>query len=195
MKVTAVQIFIYDVQHIRPPIPILLGICLPMYLPVLHGTYGEDGTVQGLLELANVPYVGAGVLGSALGMDKVLMKTVLAQHSVPQARFWSCLRRDWENDSSPVIETVEKDLGYPCFVKPANLGSSVGISKVYHREELINAMDLAAIINKSYIISKNNELSMEYIWGLASANSATGKKPGQSLDTGFNFDGGGIGKI
>jgi len=97
-------------------------------IPVLHGTYGEDGTVQGLLELANVPYVGAGVLGSALGMDKVMMKTVLAQHGVTQARFWSCLRREWESNASLVLETVEKNLGYPCFVKPANLGSSVGIN-------------------------------------------------------------------
>ncbi len=134
-------------------------------IPVLHGTYGEDGTVQGLLELANVPYVGAGVLGSALGMDKVLMKTVLAQHGLPQARFWSCLRRDWESNSPLVIEMVEKKLGYPCFVKPANLGSSVGISKAHHRTELISAMDLAAkydrkIIVEEYIDARELEVSV-----------------------------------
>lgn len=134
-------------------------------IPVLYGTYGEDGTVQGLLELANVPYVGAGVLGSALGMDKVIMKTVLAQHGVPQARFWSCLRRDWENNSPLVIETVEKNLEYPCFVKPANLGSSVGISKAHHRTELISAMDLAAkydrkIIIEEYIDGREVEVSV-----------------------------------
>lgn len=134
-------------------------------IPVLHGTYGEDGTVQGLLELANVPYVGAGVLGSALGMDKVLMKTVLAQHGVPQARFRHCLRRDWENDSLSIIETVEKNLGYPCFIKPANLGSSVGISKAHQWTELIAAMDLAArydrkIIIEEYIDARELEVSV-----------------------------------
>jgi D-alanine-D-alanine ligase len=124
-------------------------------IPVLHGTYGEDGTVQGLLELANVPYVGAGVLGSALGMDKVMMKTVLAQHGVTQARFWSCLRREWENNASLVLETVEKNLGYPCFVKPANLGSSVGINKAHNREQLAMAMDMAAKYDRKIIIEEN----------------------------------------
>ncbi len=124
-------------------------------IPVLHGTYGEDGTVQGLLELANVPYVGAGVLGSALGMDKVMMKTVLAQHGVAQARFWSCLRRDWGSSASLVTETVEKSLGYPCFVKPANLGSSVGISKAHNREQLAAAMDLAARYDRKIIVEEN----------------------------------------
>ncbi len=123
-------------------------------IPVLHGTYGEDGTVQGLLELANVPYVGAGVLGSALGMDKVMMKTVLAQHGINQARFWSCLRRDWENNSQLVIETVERCLGYPCFIKPANLGSSVGVTKAHQRDELILAMDLAAKYDRKIIVEE-----------------------------------------
>lgn len=122
--------------------------------PVLHGTYGEDGTVQGLLELANVPYVGAGVLGSALGMDKVLMKTVLALHGLPQARFWSCLRREWERDPGKAADEVEEYLGYPCFVKPANLGSSVGISKARHREELARAMDLAASYDRKIIVEE-----------------------------------------
>lgn len=134
-------------------------------IPVLHGTYGEDGTVQGLLELANVPYVGAGVLGSALGMDKVLMKTVLAQHGIPLARFWFFLRRDWENNSQLVIATVEKNLGYPCFVKPANLGSSVGVTKAHNREELISGIDIAAkydrkIIVEEYIDAREIEVSV-----------------------------------
>ncbi len=122
--------------------------------PVLHGTFGEDGTVQGLLELANVPYVGAGVLGSALGMDKVLMKTVLAQHGVPQARFWPCLRRDWEGDPAAVIAGVERILGYPCFVKPANLGSSVGVSKAHDREGLVRALNVAARYDRKIIVEE-----------------------------------------
>lgn len=127
---------------------------LDVVIPILHGTFGEDGTVQGLLELANVPYVGAGVLGSALGMDKVLMKTVLAQHGLPQARFRHCLRRDWEKDPGPVIADIEQNLGYPCFVKPANLGSSVGISKARNREELIRGMDSAAAYDRKIIIEE-----------------------------------------
>ncbi|MFZ5647289.1 MAG: D-alanine--D-alanine ligase [Bacillota bacterium] len=123
-------------------------------IPILHGTYGEDGTVQGLLELANVPYVGAGVLGSALGMDKVLMKTVLAQHGLPQARFWYCLRRDWEKSPVAVVEAVEEKLGYPCFIKPANLGSSVGISKAHNREELVRGMDIAATYDRKIVIEE-----------------------------------------
>jgi len=123
-------------------------------IPVLHGTYGEDGTVQGLLELANVPFVGAGVLGSALGMDKVLMKTVLARHGIPQARFYACLRRDWEENSLQVIGDVENQLGYPCFVKPVNLGSSVGISKACRREELVRAMATACRYDRKIIIEE-----------------------------------------
>lgn len=123
-------------------------------IPILHGTYGEDGTVQGLLELANVPYVGAGVLGSALGMDKVLMKTVLAQHGLPQARFISCLRGDWESDPEAMISSVEQNLGYPCFIKPANLGSSVGITKARQRDELVRGMDLAARYDRKIIVEE-----------------------------------------
>jgi len=125
-----------------------------LVIPVLHGTFGEDGTVQGLLELANVPYVGAGVLGSALGMDKVLMKTVLAQYGLPQAGFVSCLRLEWERDPEAVAGMVERQLGYPCFVKPANLGSSVGISKARSREELSRAMDLACRYDRKIIIEE-----------------------------------------
>ncbi|RJQ29729.1 MAG: D-alanine--D-alanine ligase [Peptococcaceae bacterium] len=125
-----------------------------VFFPVLHGTFGEDGTVQGLLELANVPYVGAGVLASALGMDKVLMKTVFARHDIPQPRFWFCLRREWERDRSGIVAGVEERLGYPCFVKPANLGSSVGISKAHDRAELVRAIDLAAKYDRKIILEE-----------------------------------------
>lgn len=127
---------------------------IDVVIPILHGTFGEDGTVQGLLELANIPYVGAGVLGSALGMDKVLMKVVLAQYGLPIAGFWSCLRGEWETGTEKVIGQVEKSIGYPCFVKPANLGSSVGISKAHDREELVQAMDLAARFDRKIIVEE-----------------------------------------
>jgi len=124
-------------------------------IPVLHGTYGEDGTVQGLLELANIPYVGAGVLGSALGMDKVIMKTVLEYHGFPGPKFRSCLRTGREKDRESIIRDVEKYLGYPCFIKPANLGSSVGISKARNRAELCQAVDLAARYDRKIIFEEN----------------------------------------
>ncbi|MBM4466656.1 MAG: D-alanine--D-alanine ligase [Chloroflexi bacterium] len=112
--------------------------------PVLHGPYGEDGTVQGLLELADIPYVGAGVLGSALGMDKIAMKAIFISHGLPVVEHLALKRRDWERDPEATMELIEKELGYPCFIKPANLGSSVGISKVRQRGGLAPALHLAA---------------------------------------------------
>ena len=112
--------------------------------PVLHGPYGEDGTVQGLLELADLPYVGAGVLGSALGMDKIAMKAVFKNYGLPVVEHLPFKRKDWERSPETVMELIEKELGYPCFIKPANLGSSVGISKVHQRSELAPALELAA---------------------------------------------------
>jgi D-alanine-D-alanine ligase len=112
--------------------------------PVLHGPYGEDGTVQGLLELADIPYVGAGVLGSALGMDKIAMKAVFRDHGLPVVKHLALKRKDWERDPEAMMGIIERELGYPCFIKPANLGSSVGISKVHERGGLAPALHLAA---------------------------------------------------
>jgi D-alanine-D-alanine ligase len=117
---------------------------IDVIFPVLHGPYGEDGTVQGLLELADVPYVGAGVLGSALGMDKALMKTVFKAHGLPVAEYLVIKRKEWERDPKGVMQRIEDTLVYPCFIKPANMGSSVGISKVHQRSELAPALNLAA---------------------------------------------------
>lgn len=108
-------------------------------LPLLHGPLGEDGTVQGMLELTGVPYVGAGVLGSALAMDKVKAKEVLAAHGVPQTNFVGIYEGQWDGDTDKLID----QLGLPCFVKPANMGSSVGVSKANTTEELVEAIDLA----------------------------------------------------
>lgn len=104
--------------------------------PLLHGPNGEDGTVQGMLEILNIPYVGNGVLSSAAGMDKVIMKNLFAQEGLPQVKYVWSVRSSWEADPERVYSRVEEELGYPCFVKPANLGSSVGISKASTREEL-----------------------------------------------------------
>ena len=127
---------------------------LDLVFPVLHGTFGEDGTIQGLLELAGLPYVGSGVLGSAAGMDKVIMKQIFAAHGLPQTPFVAALRADWHADPRRLTRRIEKHLRYPVFVKPANLGSSVGISKVHDRSELAAAMDLAASFDRKLIIEE-----------------------------------------
>ncbi|HYR90437.1 MAG TPA: D-alanine--D-alanine ligase family protein [Terriglobia bacterium] len=132
-----------------PAEPAAQGI-VDVIFPVLHGTYGEDGTMQGLLELANVPYVGAGVLGSAVGMDKDVMKRLLRDAGLPIVDYWSL--RKLEIDT--FVEKRFKDLPYPVFVKPANLGSSVGISKVHGPEELRKALDAAAEYDRKIVVEQ-----------------------------------------
>jgi D-alanine-D-alanine ligase len=125
---------------------------LDVVFPLLHGTFGEDGTVQGLLELAGVPYVGAGVLGSAAGMDKDLMKRLFRDARLPVVPWVLVMRGDWQSEPARIRKLVEKTLRYPLFVKPANLGSSVGISKVHHRKELADAVNLAARYDRKIIV-------------------------------------------
>jgi D-alanine-D-alanine ligase len=120
--------------------------------PVLHGPYGEDGTVQGLLELANVPYVGCGVLGSAVGMDKAVMKTLFAARGLPVGPYLVVLRHAWNRDRAALTSRVRTELGYPVFVKPANLGSSVGISKARSDAEFEVAMALALQFDRKIVI-------------------------------------------
>lgn len=122
--------------------------------PVLHGTYGEDGTVQGLLEMLNLPYVGAGVLASAVGMDKIMMKKVLEAENIPQGRYTFFLTKEFRSNAEEVLDTIEKMFGYPCFIKPANLGSSVGISKASNRSELSDALDLAGRYDRKIIVEE-----------------------------------------
>ncbi|MFS0726158.1 D-alanine--D-alanine ligase [Paenibacillus sp. 1P07SE] len=130
------------------------GETLDVIFPLLHGTYGEDGTIQGLLEMADVPYVGAGVLASAVGMDKVMMKKVFAQEGLPQCVYRHFNRTQWIKDPAFFIMEVEVALGYPCFIKPANLGSSVGISKARNREELTAAIELAFRYDRKVIVEE-----------------------------------------
>lgn len=128
---------------------------IDVVFPLLHGTHGEDGTIQGLLEMADIPYVGAGVLASAVGMDKVMMKKIFAQANLPQCKYQYFTRSQWEKDESFFVKEVEGGLGYPCFVKPANLGSSVGISKAAHRQELIDAVSYALRYDRKIIIEES----------------------------------------
>ena len=130
------------------------AIDVDVIFPVLHGTFGEDGTIQGLLELAGIPYVGAGVLGSAAGMDKDVMKRLFAAAGLPIVKHVTALRREWERQPTKVKKQIESKLKYPVFVKPANLGSSVGISKAHDGKELGPAMDLAAGFDRKIVIEE-----------------------------------------
>jgi len=131
---------------------VVSSLALDVVFPVLHGPYGEDGTVQGLLELANVPYVGAGVLASAVGMDKAVMKLVFAARGLPICDYEVVLKRDWQRDERGVLGVIVNRLGFPVFVKPANLGSSVGISKARHAAQLRTAIALAAEFDRKIVV-------------------------------------------
>jgi D-alanine-D-alanine ligase len=130
------------------------AINVDVIFPVLHGTFGEDGTIQGLLELADIPYVGAGVLGSAAGMDKDIMKLLFRATGLPMVKHVTILRSHWETDHNRVRQRVESKLQYPVFVKPANLGSSVGISKAHDGRELGPAIEEAARFDRKIVIEQ-----------------------------------------
>jgi len=130
------------------------AINVDVIFPVLHGTFGEDGTVQGLLELAEIPYVGAGVLGSAAGMDKDIMKSLFRAAGLPIVKHVTILRSELESYSQKAQKTIERSLKYPVFVKPANLGSSVGISKVHERKELGPALAEAARFDRKIVVEQ-----------------------------------------
>ena len=127
---------------------------LDVVFPVLHGPFGEDGTLQGLLEMANVPYVGCGVLASACGMDKVAMKLLFLQAGLPMCKYVWFLRTQWESDRAKIMQTIKRKLGLPCFVKPANLGSSVGVSRADDKKSLEQAVELAAQYDRKIVVEE-----------------------------------------
>lgn len=142
---------VVPVGHSAPP---AMEGAVDVVIPVLHGSYGEDGTVQGLLEMLDVPYVGAGVLTSAVGMDKVFMKRCFAADELPQVQYTSYLRRGWEHHPDAILDDVISKLNFPCFVKPANLGSSVGISKAKDRNSLRQAIQMAFAYDRKIIVEQ-----------------------------------------
>lgn len=127
---------------------------LDVIFPVLHGPYGEDGTIQGLLEMADIPYVGCGVLGSAIGMDKEITKKLFQCVGIPIIDYLVYRRHEWEQSPEMVMSAVEQQIGYPCIVKPVNMGSSVGVSKASDREALNLAMTTAALYDRKIIIER-----------------------------------------
>jgi D-alanine-D-alanine ligase len=127
---------------------------LDVVFPVLHGTYGEDGTLQGLLEMAALPFVGCGTLASACGMDKVTMKALFKEAGLPICAHTWFRRSEWEDDPDKATRRVIREIGFPCFVKPANLGSSVGVSKATDKKSFVKAVDLAARYDRKIMVEE-----------------------------------------
>ncbi len=149
--------------------------------PLLHGPFGEDGTVQGLLELADIPYVGAGVAASAVGMDKVLMKAIFRAHGLPQVDWMVVLRREWESQPEQTIRRIEEAFGYPCFIKPANLGSSVGITKAHNWDELAQALATAAQYDRKLLAERAAENAREIECSVLGNDEPTASLPGEIM--------------
>jgi D-alanine-D-alanine ligase len=162
-------------------------IAMDIIFPVLHGTFGEDGTVQGLLELAAIPYVGAGVLGSVAGMDKDVMKRLFRDAGLPVVEWVLVLREEWAQGSARVRKLIEKEIGYPLFVKPANLGSSVGISKVHNRRELAHGLNLAASYDRRIIVEKALD-AREIECSVLGNNSPEASVPGEIVSVNEFYD-------
>ena len=161
---------------------------LDVVFPLVHGTYGEDGTLQGLLELANIPYVGAGVLASAVGMDKIIQKMVFADAGLPVVRYCWCYSAECREHPSKVARMVERELRYPVFVKPANTGSSVGISKVHGRRELGAALALATEFDRKVIIEQAVGNAREIECSVLGNDAPEASVPGEIIPSNEFYD-------
>lgn len=158
-------------------------ISADIYFPVIHGTFGEDGTLQGLFEMADVPYVGSGVTGSAVGMDKIIQKAVFKEIGIPIVKYVWFLKSEWENNKIEIIKNIEKILGYPVFIKPANLGSSVAISKAGGLKELENAIDVASHFDRRIIVEEGKENIIEINCSVLGNNDLTASVCEQPIKT------------
>ena len=156
--------------------------------PVLHGPYGEDGTVQGLLELANIPYVGAGVAASAISMDKDLMKTIFQQRGLPILKWMTIKRKEWQKDKEKILSLIKNGFKYPLFVKPTNLGSSVGITKVHEKKELEGAMNLASSYDRKILIEEGLEEAREIECGVLGNDEPRASVVGEVRPAGEFYD-------
>jgi D-alanine-D-alanine ligase len=166
----------------------LAALTLDVVFPVLHGPYGEDGTLQGLLELAGVPFVGCGVLASAVSMDKAVMKVLFAAHGLRVSPWVAVGRREWIERSKAVRERLEDALPYPVFVKPANLGSSVGVSKVHDRSELDTAMRTAAEFDRKIVIEAAVPHAREIECGVLGNDAPEASRPGEIVPSNEFYD-------
>ena len=161
---------------------------LDVVIPLVHGTYGEDGTLQGLLELADIPYVGAGVLASAVGMDKIVQKMVFTTAGLPVVRYCWAYSSDCRDNPGKVRALVEKTLRYPVFVKPANTGSSVGITKVHSRKELAPALTVAAEFDRKVIIEEGVRDAREIECSVLGNDSPVASVPGEIVPSNEFYD-------
>jgi D-alanine-D-alanine ligase len=161
---------------------------LDVIFPVLHGPHGEDGTVQGLLELADIPYVGAGVAASAISMDKDLMKTIFQHRGLPILKWMTIKRKEWQKDKEKILSLVQDDFEYPLFVKPTNLGSSVGITKVHKKEELDKAIDLASSYDRKILIEEGLEEVREIECGVLGNDEPQASVVGEVRPAGEFYD-------
>jgi D-alanine-D-alanine ligase len=166
----------------------LTGLGLDVIFPVLHGPYGEDGTIQGLLELANVAYVGCGVLASAVGMDKAVMTVLFEAKGLPVTPWRAVFRHDWRHDRAGLVADLERSLGYPMFVKPANLGSSVGISKARNCAELGPAIELAAEFDRKLVIEQAVSEAREIECAVLGNRDAEASVPGEVVPSREFYD-------
>ncbi len=148
-------------------------ISADIYFPAVHGTFGEDGTLQGALEIANVPYTGSGVTGSAVGMDKIIQKSVFKDAGLPVVKSVWFLKSEWEDNKIDIIKNIENNLNYPVFVKPANLGSSVAISKAHGVKELEEAINVASQFDKRVLIEEGKENIIEINCSVLGNNELT----------------------
>ncbi|HXD73139.1 MAG TPA: D-alanine--D-alanine ligase family protein [Vicinamibacterales bacterium] len=164
------------------------GLGLDVVFPVLHGPYGEDGTVQGLLELANVPYVGAGVLASSVGMDKAAMKMMFSAAGLPICDYRTFLVREWRRSERAIMNDIATNLGFPVFVKPANLGSSVGISKAHHATELRAAIELAAEFDRKIVVEAGVPKAREIECSVLGNDEPEASVPGEVIPSREFYD-------
>ena len=161
---------------------------LDVIFPALHGPYGEDGTVQGLLELANIPYVGAEVAASAISMDKELMKTIFEQKGLPVLKWLTIKRKEWQKNKEKILSLIQNGFEYPLFVKPTNLGSSVGITKVHKKKELEKAIDLASSYDRKILIEKGLEEVREIECGVLGNDEPRASVVGEVKPAGEFYD-------
>ena len=173
---------------IEPPQAIVTGLNLDVIFPVLHGPYGEDGTIQGLLELGNVPYVGAGVLASAVGMDKAMMKMVFTARGLPICPYRAFLRHEWEQDRAGVTRGLVASLGFPMFVKPANLGSSVGITKARDIATLEAGIELAGSFDRKIVVEAAVPEAREIECAVLGNDAPSASVPGEVIPSREFYD-------
>lgn len=156
--------------------------------PVVHGTYGEDGSLQGMLELANLPYVGAGVLGSAMAMDKVIQKQMAENFNIPIVKYEWFYGKDWKKNKNAILNKISKNLKYPVFTKPANLGSSVGIGKCHNRQELIKGINVAVKYDNKVIVEQGVNNAHEIEIAVLGNNDPKASVPGEIIPSGEFYD-------